>query len=766
MDAVYNCRFLLTCALFFALTACDIGAKSDANPNANPDAGLTLEPPRSLQSIRAIDPDALFAEIVLSYQLNSSAESVTQTITAFRGGSSNNWNAALDIPVNTDFTLDIIWYDTLDVQRLNLTQLSRTFNSGSSATNLVFTFAFSDYDSSAFNDDGDSFSNLEERENGTAPNSFDLPIGASEDDLDNDGILSTADNCPNVANQDQLNSDGDIQGDECDDDDDNDGSVDTEDCAPLDPSINPNAAEQIDQIDNNCDAIIDNVVDGPDTDSDGIPDAAPDNCPNIANTDQLNSDNDAFGDLCDTDDDNDGSLDAQDCAPLDPAINPAAIEIVDQIDNNCDGVIDEEDTGLVDTDGDNVPDAAPDNCPAIANTDQLNSDNDSQGNACDLDDDNDGSVDTTDCAPLNPAVNPSAIEVLDGADTNCDGIIDNIESVTSLQSLESCSLPNPNASVVCGEVLAADAVTPIVGAEITLTDLASPDPNSNCLTNELGEYACQLPDTSANGTVNLSIDAAGFDTANQTITAIAGTVVISDAVVLQGTDEPEEAGGQNWIVQTGEYDTVQSLLAQLKGCASATNCVDKGMTITDSISQVELSPFDVAFINCGADAFDATFDDPFTEDAVGDFSRYRDFVDAGGHLYLTDLEATVIEAIYPGKMQFKTGINVGTFTGAVQGQSVHTGLQSVIGPSFEIRFDLTLWTPITSIDTSVTTFIEADITNVSEEVGVHPITIGFRPSPESGCVFFSSYHIEGESTGSAQELAMKYLVQNVNELCK
>jgi hypothetical protein len=42
----------------------------------------------------------------------------------------------------------------------------------------------------------------------------------------------------------------------------------------------------------------------PDTDDDGIPDAQ-DNCPNVPNSDQLNNDGDAEGDVCDDDDDND-----------------------------------------------------------------------------------------------------------------------------------------------------------------------------------------------------------------------------------------------------------------------------------------------------------------------------------------------------------------------------------------------------------------------------------------------------------------------------
>lgn len=47
-----------------------------------------------------------------------------------------------------------------------------------------------------------------------------------------------------------------------------------------------------------------------------------------------------------------------------------------------------------DTDGDGVPDSS-DNCPTVSNPTQTNSDGDSQGDACDIDDDNDGLVDTS-----------------------------------------------------------------------------------------------------------------------------------------------------------------------------------------------------------------------------------------------------------------------------------------------------------------------------------------------------------------------------------
>jgi hypothetical protein len=131
-----------------------------------------------------------------------------------------------------------------------------------------------------------------------------------------------------------------------------------------------------------------------DTDSDGHWDAY-DNCPLVANADQLDSDSNGIGDLC-QDTDSDTIVDALDNCPL--------VANTDQQNSDSNGIGDL----CQDTDNDTIIDAL-DNCPADANTDQLNTDNDTQGNVCDAD--NDGLPDQWETdSGLDPLVNDASLD--------------------------------------------------------------------------------------------------------------------------------------------------------------------------------------------------------------------------------------------------------------------------------------------------------------------------------------------------------------------
>jgi hypothetical protein len=106
-------------------------------------------------------------------------------------------------------------------------------------------------------------------------------------DSDSDGVPDDQDNCPNTSNANQIDSDDDLIGDACDSDDDNDGVVDDQDAFPLDPN---------ESSDNDGDGMGDNG--DVDDDNDGVFDEQ-DNCPFMNNPDQLDSDGDGHGNICD-----------------------------------------------------------------------------------------------------------------------------------------------------------------------------------------------------------------------------------------------------------------------------------------------------------------------------------------------------------------------------------------------------------------------------------------------------------------------------------
>lgn len=220
-------------------------------------------------------------------------------------------------------------------------------------------------------------------------------------DADLDSVPDSVDNCPSESNVDQLDTDQDGLGNVCDDDDDNDGVPDSDDAFPLDPT------------------------ESKDTDQDGVGDNS-DQCPESPSSDAGTIDEYGCG-FSDGDEDGDGKLNGEDAFPYDAK---------EWIDSDSDGWGDNIEVEFgsdktnpndypmiravptifsVDSDNDGLRDAS-DNCPKVSNADQLDTDNDGAGNACDDDDDGDGTPDSEDAFPLNPS---------ESVDTDDDGVGDN-----------------------------------------------------------------------------------------------------------------------------------------------------------------------------------------------------------------------------------------------------------------------------------------------------------------------------------------------------
>lgn len=175
--------------------------------------------------------------------------------------------------------------------------------------------------------------------------------------------------------------------------------VDDSDCDDTNAAVNPAASEVCNGIDDDCDTLIDSADPSLDTTS--------------TKTYYADTDKDGYGDPATAKTTCTAPAgyveDDTDCDDTDIAVNPAATEYCDSIDNDCDGVIDEDDafdakTWHADDDGDAYGDA----------TDTKRACSKPSGYV----------IDDTDCDDTEVTTYPGADEYCDGEDNDCDGVID------------------------------------------------------------------------------------------------------------------------------------------------------------------------------------------------------------------------------------------------------------------------------------------------------------------------------------------------------
>jgi hypothetical protein len=253
---------------------------------------------------------------------------------------------------------------------------------------------------------------------------------------------------------DTTGDDDDTAGDDDDDDDtagpdeDGDGyTADTDggtDCDDSDPTVNPSGLELCDGVDNDCDGDVD------DDPIDGL-------------TWYLDADSDGYGGQLLTQDACSAPPsyveNADDCDDLESGIYPGATELCNGIDDDCDGAID-------------------DDAPA-AQTWYLDNDGDGVGGfwltqeACAMPQGYAG--DSSDCDDTNAAIYPTAPELCDGFDNDCDGALGSDEIDDDGDGVTECSqdcddadpLRFPGSAELCDGIdNDCDATTAAVGGEV------------------------------------------------------------------------------------------------------------------------------------------------------------------------------------------------------------------------------------------------------------------------------------------------------------
>ncbi len=245
-----------------------------------------------------------------------------------------------------------------------------------------------------------------------------------------------------------------------DTDQDGDGSVVGVDCDDLDATATPGAAEAwYNGVDNACDGGSDYDQDGDGYDSSAYGGNDCDDLDGTVNVGATDTWYDGVDQDCggnsDYDQDGDGHDDSayggDDCDDLDATVSPSASETwYDGADQDCDGLSDYDQDG----DGYDSSDYGGDDCldtDATSNPGATEVWYNGVDNACDggndYDQDGDGVDYPTDCNDTDATLTGSGVEVMDGADNDCDGLVDNV----SISSVYTGLLYGSSSSMALGE---------------------------------------------------------------------------------------------------------------------------------------------------------------------------------------------------------------------------------------------------------------------------------------------------------------------------
>jgi len=320
---------------------------------------------------------------------------------------------------------------------------------------------------------------------------------------------------------------------------------DSTDCDDSTADANPDEPEVCDEIDNDCDGTVDE-------------DDATD-----ADTWYADDDGDGFGDADDSStacDQPSGTVsDDSDCDDTDAAVSPDGEELCNEVDDDCDGTIDEDDatdasTWYADSDGDGYGDA------------------DDSSVACD--EPSGYGEDDTDCDDTDAEINPGEEDRCDGEDNDCDEDVDEdavdgaylgalyggVFYEIDVDDGTSSTVFTPSTSST-GSYSSNGIASSLDGGDIYVHD----SNNSRLLALDVcDETLTEIGDTNVGNTCGIAIGPDG---------ELYGIDANNDALVLYDTS-------------TGEATEVGELGFDLKNCALTYDCA------TDTLIGMQVDPSD------------------------------------------------------------------------------------------------------------------------------------------------------------------------------
>lgn len=333
----------------------------------------------------------------------------------------------------------------------------------------------------------------------------------------------------------------------------------------------------------------------------------------------------------------------------------------------------------------------------------------------------------------------------------------------------------------------APAGGPLVDAEITVETRACDGRATTVTARTDDRGAFRIPDLRA-GPARVRIQSGRF-TAQYEVEILAGTeVTLSPTGNSKVCLEPDAVG---LAVLTGDYDRIEEVLDGL-GFEYALHCGDSqahraGRHLLADFAA--LSSFEVLFVNCTT-GIDLRASNPEVE-LLRD--NLRAFVAQGGSLYVSDLAADFVEAIWPDRVDFAMqsppvredpdccvcldcaavcdaaprpspfcpepttepqqcvgggGVRGAGRVGRIEARIVDDRLAALYGArALPIDFDLPGWVEIDGVSADVEVLVEGDFGD-----RVRPLIVAFQPERGGGRVVYTSFHNDDQATEDIRAL--------------
>jgi hypothetical protein len=293
---------------------------------------------------------------------------------------------------------------------------------------------------------------------------------------------------------------------------------------------------------------------------------------------------------------------------------------------------------------------------------------------------------------------------------------------------------------VKGVVYAADGVTPIPQATVTLAADLTTAPNGELPSVAVAQPGAPSTKTDVNGRFTLNNVPMG----EQTILAKRGIFEATFNVTVEEgktvTAPPVEIVSTGKLAYLpGSYDSIEDIVE-----GELQNPMDQ-LAPADFANATKLAEYKMIFVNCGSSLYEIT-------SSTTTLATIRTWISNGGILYASDWANDLVEALYPADFSGELSGEAQEVTATI----VDAELKAFVGKStVAIQYDLGSWHTPATLSSAAKVLVRGSFDGYDQTYTNKPLAVYFAKG--SGDVVYTSFHNEAGVTAD-QKAVLRYFI--------